>query len=51
MNLPDQPFQRSAQFGPSVTSSYDENQQGKSRLRSPIPPDPGYGEDHRPFRY
>ncbi|CAF0873953.1 unnamed protein product [Adineta steineri] len=35
MYVPEHQFQWSAQFGPS-------------RLRSPIPPDPGYGADDRP---
>ncbi|UJR22451.1 hypothetical protein I4U23_025509 [Adineta vaga] len=57
MELPQQPFRWSAQFGPSLTNSFDERQlidrgtrnpEGPSRLRSPIPPDPGYGKDDRP---
>ncbi|CAF0932528.1 unnamed protein product [Rotaria sordida] len=56
MYLSQQPFQWSAQFGPSLTNSYDQphhydsgtkNLEGPSLLRSPIPPDPGYGKDTR----
>jgi hypothetical protein len=54
-----QPFQSLVQPDPSVTNSYNQgerfergikNTEGKSRLRGPIPADPGYGHEVRPFR-
>ncbi|CAF2641420.1 unnamed protein product [Rotaria sp. Silwood2] len=51
MYLSQQPFQWSAQFGPSLTNSYDErhryDRETKNTEGIPIPPDPGYGNDTR----
>ncbi|CAF3233068.1 unnamed protein product [Rotaria socialis] len=56
MHQSQNPLQWSAQFGPSLTNSFasrshqnfdtrTQNLEGPSRLRTPFPPDPGYGDD------